>query len=144
MPIPPWTMADIVDLLEAREETAAARWSGRRSTSPSLPLVVNRPMLPSPPPESRPREPGGARRRFSSRAGFPPAGGDNRRSWAILSDFRPAQNRRSAAFGRLEVFGYGVNRPECRHIPAAWRRPRRAASRSRAGPACAGSRTNAT
>ena len=62
-------MADIVDLLEAREETAAARFfvRERRATSPSLPLVVNRPMLPSPPPEI----PALARRRFPPTSRLP-------------------------------------------------------------------------
>ena len=65
-------MADIVDLLEAREETPAARFfvRERRATSPSLPLVVNRPMLPSPPPEI----PALASRGFRPRAGFPTRG----------------------------------------------------------------------
>ena len=38
--------------------------------------------------------------------------------------------------------GIGPNAPRCRNIPRPWRRPRRSASRSRAGPACAGSRPN--
>ena len=91
MSIPPWTMADIVDLIEAREETAAARFfvRERRATSPSLPLVVNRPMLPSPPPEIPALASRAARGGiFRPRAGFRPAAGRFRRSWAILSDFR--------------------------------------------------------